>query len=314
MPLLRLRSLLAVGLVMLLLAAGPFAALAQTPIRVGSKNFTEQLVLGELILQALAAHGLPVESRLSLGGTAVVRQALETGEIDVYAEYTGTALLVHFSGYGLDVPREVWSNPEASTALVREVDLERNGLVWLCPADANNTYAIAVRRHWAEENGVYTVAHLAAYINAGGRVIFASNPEFIDRPDGLQAFEQTYGFSIPRGDVFVLAQGSYATAQALANGANGVNAAMVFGTDGTIAAFDLLVLEDPQGAMPIYQPAPVVRAEVLQAYPQLEEVLCQVFAHLDGRTLAELNAEVDVYGRQPAAVARDFLQRIGVIR
>src|SRR5690606_38413370 len=96
LPLLRLRSPLAVGLVMLLLPAGPFAALAQTPIRVGSKNFTEQLVLGELILQALAAHGLPVENRLSLGGTAVVRQALETGEIDVYAEYTGTALLVHF--------------------------------------------------------------------------------------------------------------------------------------------------------------------------------------------------------------------------
>ncbi|HEY8417033.1 MAG TPA: glycine betaine ABC transporter substrate-binding protein [Limnochordales bacterium] len=310
----RWRKGLALFVVLLLLAAMGLSAAAQAPIRVGSKNFTEQLILGELILQALEAHGLPVENRLALGGTAVVRQALETGEIDIYAEYTGTALLVHFNGYGLEFTPDVLSSAAATYATVLAVDAVRNHLIWVCPADANNTYAIAVRRQWAEENNVFTLPDLAAFINGGGRVIFASNPEFIDRPDGLQAFEKTYGFFIPRHDVHVLAQGSYATAQALANGANGVNAAMVFGTDGTIPAFDLLVLDDPLGAMPIYQPAPVIRGEVIEAYPTLPGVLCQLFGELDGQTLAELNAEVDVYGRQPAAVAREFLQRIGVAR
>ncbi len=311
---LRWKNRLAVGLVALLLASLTLSAGAQTPIRVGSKNFTEQLILGELILQALQANGLPVENRLALGGTAVVRQALETGEIDIYAEYTGTALLVHFSGYGLEIPREVLASADATYAMVLATDAVRNDLYWICPADANNTYAIAVRRQWAEENNVFSMPDLAAYVNGGGRVVFASNPEFIDRPDGLKAFEDVYGFSIPRSDVYVLAQGSYATAQALANGSNGVNAAMVFGTDGTIPAFDLVVLDDPLGAMPYYQPAPVVRGAAIEAHPQLPGVLCQLFVNLDGRTLAELNAEVDVYGRQPAAVAREFLQRIGVAR
>lgn len=311
----RLVGMLAAVALMFSLGAG-FAApdAAAAAITVGSKNFTEQLILGELMVQALEAAGHTVNNRLSLGGTAVVRQALEAGEIDVYAEYTGTGLLVHFSGYGLDIPRAVWANAEASTAFVQAVDSLKNDLVWLCPATANNTYAIAVRRAWAEENNIRTAEDLAAYHNSGGRIIFASNAEFIDRPDGLQAFEETYGFSIPRSDVVVLAQGSYATAQALANGSNGVNAAMVFGTDGTIAAFDLLVVEDTLGAMPVYYPAPVVRGELLRAEPGIADVLCGVFAHLDGPTLSALNAEVDVMGRRPAEVAAEFLRQIGVTR
>src|SRR5690606_17880218 len=144
-----------------------------------------------------------------LGGPAGVRQALETGEIDIKAAYTGTALLAHLSGYGLEITPELLSSAAATYATVLAVDATRNDLIWLCPADANNTYAIAVRRQWAEEHNVYTLPDLAAYINGGGRIIFASNPEFIDRPDGLQAFERTYGFFIPRNDVHVLAQGSY---------------------------------------------------------------------------------------------------------
>ena len=292
--------------------AMPHSAAAN--VTVGSKNFTEQLILGELMVQALEGAGYTVSNRLSLGGTAVVRQALEAGEIDVYAEYTGTGLLVHFSGYGLDIPRAIWSNAAASTAFVQAVDSLKNDLVWLCPSTANNTYAIAVRREWAEKNNIVTAEDLAAYQNGGGRIIFASNAEFIDRPDGLQAFEEVYNFSIPRNDVVVLGQGSYATAQALANAANGVNAAMVFGTDGTIAAFDLVVIEDTHGAMPIYHPAPVVRGELLREMPQVGTVLCEVFAHLDGPTLAGLNAEVDVNGCRAADVAAEFLRQIGVNR
>lgn len=287
---------------------------AAATVTVGSKNFTEQLILGELMVQALEGAGHTVNNRLSLGGTAVVRQALEAGEIDVYAEYTGTGLLVHFSGYGLDIPRAIWASAEASTAFVQAVDSLKNDIVWMCPSTANNTYAIAVRRQWAEQNNVFTMEDLAAYHNRGGRVVFASNAEFIDRPDGLQAFEEMYEFSIPRSDVVVLGQGSYATAQALANGANGVNAAMVFGTDGTIAAFDLVVLEDTRAAMPIYHPAPLVRGELLRQAPEVGTILCDVFAHLDGATLSALNAEVDVNGRRPADVAAEFLRQIGVNR
>lgn len=306
--------LLVVVLTLAAVGVGIGPASAQTRITVGSKNFTEQLVLGELMKQALENSGYDVVDRLSLGGTAVVRQALEMGEIDVSAEYTGTGLLVHFSGYGIDVPRAIWANAEASAAFVNAVDTVKNDLVWACPAQANNTYALAVRREWAEANNVFTGEDLAAYIAGGGRVIFASNAEFIDRPDGLAAFEEVYEFNIPRNDVVILGQGSYATAQALANGANGVNAAMVFGTDGTIAAFDLVVIEDTRSAMPIYQPAPVMRGELLRSDPEVQTVLCGVFENLDGSSLARLNAEVDVNGRRPDDVAREFLNSIGMGR
>jgi len=303
-----------VGLLVLVGILLSLSYAAKGPVSVGSKNFTEQLILGELMVQSLKAAGFNLNAKLALGGTAVVRKALESGEIDLYAEYTGTALMVHFKGYGLNVSRELWGNPKALFEFVRDTDTKRNNLFWLCPAPANNTYALAVRRDWAQRNKVATLVDLARYIKQGGSVVFASNVEFINRPDGLKAFEETYSFQIPRDKVVVIGQGSYATAQALANGSNGINVAMVFGTDGTIPAFDLVVLEDPKGAMPVYQPAPVVRGEILKKFPEIEKTLCGVFAKLDGKTLAELNGQVDVEGKRPQDVARDFLKKLGVVR
>src|SRR5690606_6176508 len=157
---------------------------------------------------------------------------------------------------------------------VSETDLEANNLVWLEPAPANNTYAFAVTRAFAEEHGLTSVADYADYVNDGGTVMMAVGDEFAQRADGLQAFEEAYGFELTDDQLLVIAGGTPAqTEQALAEGANNVNAAMAFATDGALMAYDFVVLADPEGAQPVFQPTPVVRGEVLEANPEIADVL-----------------------------------------
>lgn len=297
---------------LLLLAGivGGTLGLAQEPIRVGSKPNTENLVLGQLIVAALEGAGLPVEDRTNLGSSQVTRTALENGEIDVYAEYTGTAISNYFRG--AEVPEGVTQDADALYALVSELDRERNNLVWLEPAPANNTFSLAVTRAFAEENGLSTAADLAGYINAGNEVVLATNDEFAQRPDGLAAYEATYGFELTDDQLLVIAGASSAqTEQALAEGTNNVNVAMAYSTDGALVAYDFVVLTDPEGAQPVFEPAPCFRAEVLEAYPEIPEVLNPIFASLTNEVLQELNAQVDVDGASPADVARTYLQENG---
>ena len=285
--------------------------LAQSdPIQVGSKPNTENLVLGQLILLTLENAGLPVEDRTNLGSSQVTRAALESGEIDTYAEYTGTAISNYFRG--VDIPAGVTQDAGALYELVSELDLERNNLVWLEPSPANNTFSLAVTRAFAEENGLATAADLAEYINAGNEVVLATNDEFAGRPDGLAAYEGTYGFELSDDQLVVIAGASSAqTEQALAEGVNDVNVAMAYSTDGALVAYDFVVLSDPQGAQPVFEPAPVFRQEVVEANPQIPDLLNPVFSSLTNEVLQELNARVDVDGESPADVAQDYLQASG---
>jgi osmoprotectant transport system substrate-binding protein len=286
------------------------AAFAQGPIRVGSKNFTEQLVLGNLIVTALQEAGLEVVDNTNLGGTGVVRDSLLTGEIDVYAEYTGTAISNFFRDVEADIPEGASGDAQLSYETVASLDEDMNDLVWLDAAPANNTYAIAVSAPFAEEHGVSSAADLAAYINEGNAVRLATNDEFAQRPDGLQSFEDTYGFAFGSDNLLIIAGGaSQQTLQAMAEGQ--VDAAMVFATDGALQAYDVVVLSDEDGAQPVFQPAPVVRGEVLRANPEIAEVLNPIFATLDAETLQELNARVEVDGENVRDVVRDFLQEHG---
>jgi osmoprotectant transport system substrate-binding protein len=287
-------------------------AFAQSPIRVGSKNFTEQLILGNLIVTALQEAGLEVVDNTNLGGTGVVRDSLLTGEIDVYAEYTGTAISNFFRDSGADIPEGTSGNAQLSYETVASLDEDMNDLVWLDAAPANNTYAIAVSATFAEEHGISSAADLAAYINEGNAVRLATNDEFSQRPDGLQSFEDTYGFAFGSENLLIIAGGaSQQTLQAMAEGQ--VDAAMVFATDGALQAYDVVVLSDEEGAQPVFQPTPVVRGEVLRANPEIAEVLNPIFAMLDAETLQELNARVEVDGENVRDVVRDFLQEHGFI-
>jgi osmoprotectant transport system substrate-binding protein len=284
-------------------------------IRVGSKQFTEQIVLGQLILTALEDAGYQVEDRTNLGSTQVNRDALVNGEIDVYAEYTGTALYNYFNDVEwADIPTDAYGERELGYALVSSYDAAANDLIWLEPTPANNTYAFAVTAAFAEENNIYSAIDLADYVNSGGEVYMATGDEFAQRPDGIPAFEEAYGFELTEDQLLIIAGGTPAqTEQALNEGANNVNMAMAYATDGALQAYNFVVLEDPFGAQPIYAPTPVFRGEVLRANPEIAGILNPIFRSLDNVTLQTLNARVEVDGENPADVAQSWLAENGFI-
>ncbi|MFO7647878.1 MULTISPECIES: ABC transporter substrate-binding protein [Halomonas] len=275
---------------------------ADDPVVVSSKIDTEGSVLGQLILQRLEAGGIEVQDRLQLGGTSIVREALLTGEIDLYPEYTGNG------AFFFDMTdSDVWHDAEAAFETVRERDAE-NDLAWLTPASANNTWAMSVRGDLAREHGLATLEDLASYLDAGGEFKFAASAEFVESEQALPAFQEAYGFTLGDDQLLVLSGGNTAsTMRAAAQQTSGVNAAMTYGTDGGLNALDLVVLEDTLGVQPVYQPAPVVRAEVLEAYPEIESLLTPLFQALDLETLQRLNGDVAVNGLDPRQVAADFL-------
>lgn len=292
----------------LALLAGLASQAGARDIVVSSKIDTEGGLLGNVILLALQDAGLPVQNRLQLGGTPIVRDAIASGQIDIYPEYTGNAAFFHNEA---DSP--VWKDAAQSYARAAELDRAQD-LVWLDPAPANNTWAIALRREVAEANGLSTMSDFGAWIAGGGEVKLAASTEFVTSPAALPAFQATYGFQLSPAQLVQLSGGdTAATIAAAAQQTSGVNAAMVYGTDGGIEPAGLLVMGDDKAVQPFYQPAPVVRAEVLAEYPQIAEVLDPIFGGFDLVTLQELNARIQVGGEPAAAVAEDYLKRTGVI-
>lgn len=296
------KSTIAIGCLALL----PLSSVnADDPVVVSSKIDTEGSVLGELIIQTLERHDIPTEDRLQLGGTSVVRSALQAGEIDLYPEYTGNGAFFFDMG-----DSDVWNDAQQAYETVRERDAEQ-GLVWLSPASANNTWAISVRKDVAEANNLATLDDLAAYLEEAGEFKFAASAEFVESEQALPAFQQAYGFELSEDQLLVLSGGNTAaTMRAAAEQTSGVNAAMTYGTDGGLNALGLVVLEDSRGVQPIYQPAPVIREGVLEAYPDIEPLLEGVFSTLDIETLQELNADVAVNGMSPSDVAGDYLDSL----
>lgn len=279
---------------------------AQSPVVVSSKIDTEGSVLGQLIIQTLEANGIPTENRLQLGGTSIVREAIKAGEIDLYPEYTGNGA---FFFDRADEPG--WNDATTAYETVRALDAGQNDLVWLQPAPANNTWAMSVRRDLAESEGLTTLDDLADYLNAGGAFRFAASAEFVDSASALPAFQAAYGFELTADELLVLSGGdTAATMRAAAQSDNDVNGAMTYGTDGGISALGLVVLEDNRGVQPVYQPAPIVREPVLEAYPSIEDHLAPLFSNLDLETLQTLNARVAVQGQPAREVAAGYLEQM----
>ncbi|XKG38153.1 ABC transporter substrate-binding protein [Marinobacter sp.] len=288
----------------LMLIAGP--AMAADPVVVSSKIDTEGAVLGQMILQSLEEAGIPVENRLQLGTTSIVRNAIKAGEIDIYPEYTGNAAFFHD-----EADRDIWKDADKAYEQAASLDKQAHNIVWLQPAPANNTWAMSVRGDLAREHDLETLESLADYINQGGDFRFAASAEFVESASALPAFQQAYGFRLDSDQLLILSGGNTAaTLRAAALNDNDVNGAMSYGTDGGLAALDLKVMEDTLGVQPVYQPAPIVRAEVLETYPDIREILAPIFETLDLETLQRLNGEVAVNGVPARTVARDYLDSL----
>ena len=298
----------ALCLALMLLALAPLAAAAET-ITIGSKIDTEGALLGNMIMLVLEKDGLTVANRIGLGPTSIVRAAILAGEIDIYPEYTGNG--AYFFKRETD---PVWKNAAAGYEAVKALDRDRNGIVWLTPAPANNTWAIAVRHDLAATAGT-TLGGFARYVNGGGRVRLAGSAEFVESPGGLPAFETAYGFTLSQQQILVLAGGdTAATMRAAAQAISGVNAAMAYGTDGAVAALGLVVLADEKGAEIVYEPTPIIRASVLAAHPEIAAALDPVFRSLTLERLQQLNAKIAVDGDDARSVAADYLAAQGLLK
>ncbi len=286
------------------------SALAK-PVVVGSKLDPEAQLLGQMIILTLQNAGIDTTDKTTLGDTGVNRKALLAGEIDVYPEYTGNAVYL-FPAAKIN-PKDA-GNPGKIYGLARQLDL-KNGVTWLKPANANNTWVVALPQAFASQNKLRTLADLAKYLNGGGTFKIAGSPEFFNRPDTMPAFEKAYGFTLKANQKLVLAGATPPqTQQAAASGTNGVDAAMAYGTDGTLAALKLVALTDPKGAQPVYQPAPIIRTDTLKANPQIAGLLNAVFATLNQQTLQQLNGQIAVEGKSAKDVASAYLKGKGLIK
>jgi len=270
---------------------------AKRALGVGSKNFTEELLLGEMYSLLLEHAGLDVERKLNLGGTQIAMASLQRGEIALYPEYTGTALLTELKAAPIH-------DPAQSYAVVKRDYRLRYDLVWLDPAPMNDTQALATTQTTAERLGLRTLsecARLAPQLRLG------AVPEFTDRADGLPGLQRAYGgfnfASIKLIDIGL----KYA---ALIQG--DVDVVVAFGTDGQIDADHLVVLEDDKHFFPPYQVAPVVRADALARAPQIATALNPLAPHLTDAVMRGLNWRVDGKHEEPADVAADFLDGIGL--
>jgi len=276
------------------------SAAAQT-IVVGGKAFTEQQIMTAMTAAILKAKGFTPERKAGMG-SAAVRAALENGQIDVYWEYTGTALTV------FNKITDKFASAEDAYKKIKEVDGAK-GIVWLNMSPVNNTYAFAMNRDDAQKRGIVTMSDFAKAINGGAKLTFASNAEFYARPDGLPGWQTAYGFEFDRDNVKRMDTGLTYTALKERQ----VDSAVVFATDGRIPAFNFVVLKDDKHYAPPYNLTPVVRKEVLDKNPKIADALNSISAKLNDETMAKLNASVDVDKKTPEEVAEGFLKANGLI-
>ncbi|MBO1520305.1 glycine betaine ABC transporter substrate-binding protein OsmF [Oceanisphaera pacifica] len=303
-----MKKSLASAIFTLSLAAAP--ALAADAIVVSSKIDTEGGLLGNVIYLALKEAGLEVENRAQLGGTPIVRKAIISGEIDIYPEYTGNAAFFH-----KQEESPVWRHFQQGYEQAKQLDYDQHQLVWLPPANANNTWAIALRQDVADNHQLHTMSDFGHYVKQGGEIKLAASAEFVSSPAVLPAFQQIYDFTLDDNQLLVLAGGNTAaTIKAAALQTDNTNAAMVYGTDGAIASVGLVVMKDNKGVQPVYAPAPIVREQTLQAHPEIATILAPIFQSLNVKTLQQLNSRIAIGGESPQAVAKNYLSDKGFLQ
>lgn len=279
--------------------------LSGAELTVGSKEFTEQLILGHMARLALEAAGAEVTDEIGLAGTAIVREALLAGEIDLYWEYTGTGWITHLG------ETEPVQPAEDQYEAVAERDLEENNIRWIEPGPFDNTYAVAAHESAVEELGVTQISDLQELMEQQPEeATFCIASEFATRDDGLPGMEEHYDIQFSEDQLVMLDEGAiYSEVAERSN----CNFGEVFATDGRIAALDLVVLEDDQDFFAAYNPSVTVRNEVYEQHEDLEPMFAEIADTLETEVMQELNARVDDAGEFPDAVAEDHLREQGFI-
>ena len=306
------------ALILLVMAVGCGAPSDSKEVTVGNKNFTEQYIIGELMKQLLEDRGFRV--KLESGYSSMeLREGMELGDIDITADYTGTAWMVHLAHEykpGMD-NNEVYR-------LVKEEE-EGNGLIWLNPMWNNNTYALASWPEFVETHGLKTLSDLASlYREKGGDIKTFVGLEFSTRPDGLPALERHYNFKVAQS--FILAGPVGSSVLSLKKTKSGV--AMVFGTDAAIAEYGWHVYMDDKAFFPPYDLTPYILKEVLVKYPEIANILNELVATFPGggkpatpeivaecqKVWQELNAKVDIDKMEASEVAHEYLVKHGLVK
>ena len=280
--------------------------LSDAEFTVGSKEFTEQLILGQITLQALENAGATVNDQIGLAGTVAARKALESGEIDMYWEYTGTGWITHL-GHTKPIP-----NRQEQFEAVAKEDLKENDIKWLSPpAPANNTYAMAVRSEAYDKLGVKNLSDFKQLVEENPEeATVCVGTEFSTRDDGLPGMEKAYDFEFPKENIVKIDEGLIY--QQTDKGKQ-CNFGEVFQTDGRIEALNLELIEDDKSFFPIYNPALNVRKDVIEEYPQIAKLFAPISKKLTTEELQKLNAKVDVEGQLEDQVAEEWLQENGFI-
>jgi osmoprotectant transport system substrate-binding protein len=294
---------------------------AQDKIRVGSKDFPESIIIGEIYAQLLENAGLPVERKLNLGGTVVAQEALLSGDLDLYPEYTGTGLLVVLGGSLSDVPG-LGGSPTAGTAeaspvagepatavydYVKAQYKDQYDLVWLDQSPMNDTQALAVTQEFAQEHNLTTISDLVALASSVD-LVFSAPVDFEERDDGLKGLRATYGDF----DATVNGVAPGIKYQALVDG--DANVVLAFSTDAEIGINNLVVLEDDKNLWPPYHVAPVVRQAALDANPGIADALNAVAQLITTEAQIGLNGQaIGDDPKDPADIAKGFLQEQGLI-
>ncbi len=285
----------------LVLLVSSMGILAQDKkINVGAKNFTEQYILGNMLSILLEENGFEVSEKMGTG-SAITREGLVSGQTDLYPEYTGTAWLVYLGH------EEVINDPDELYETVKEEDLEKNDIVWLEKSNINNTYAIALTQEQADEIGT-TLSDLTEYVNQHHDLVWGIDHEFAERADGLPGLAEHYGMDIDENNIRTMDPGL--TYEPLKRGQTDIT--MVFATDGNIKRYNLKLLEDDKNFFPGYNLCVTVRREVLEKYPEIEDIMKPI-AELTDEVMQELNYQVDATGLPAKLVAKNYLNEQGYL-
>lgn len=291
-------SLIILSLIMLLSFVG-CGSKTEKSLVVGGKDFTEQDVLVHLVSELIEANtDIKVTRKGYLGGSSIVAKSIETGDIDLYVEYTGTALMSVLN-------EEKMNDSDKVYELVKKRYEEEKNIKWLKPLGFNNTFAITMKKTKAKELGINSLTDLGP---ASKDFIFASTQEFLERNDGYEFFKEVYNVDFK--EVKGMDPGLCYTAVK----EDQVDVNVSFATDGRIPAFDLIVLEDDKNFFPPYFAAPIVRMDTLEKYPELENLLNSLAGKLTDDEMANLNAQVDIEKKDSKTVAKNWLKENGFIK
>ena len=276
------------------------------PIVLATKSFTEQHILSAMTTQYLQKKGFQVTPKTNIA-TVISRNAMINKQIDMTWEYTGTSLII-FNHINKRM------TPQESYDTVKKLDAKL-GLVWLKPANMNNTYAFAMQRKRAEKENINTMSELVARIehirqtDPDNNWMLGLDLEFSGRSDGMKPLQQAYNMPLDRPQIRQMDPGL--VYNAVRDGF--VDAGLIYTTDGRVKGFDLKVLEDDKGFFPSYAVTPVVRKDTLEANPGLEEAMNTLSSQLNNDVISTLNAKVDIDHETPQQVAREFLQQKGLL-